>query len=208
MKSKTVTILSICSALLLVTGLGYYFLLNQIYKIEGETEILKQEIQSFEAQNNELEGLQKNLKTTFEERDKILSVFIPEEGIVDFLELIEGIANGENVSIETNSVSKKDSGSLSDANKEIVSLDLSVEGKWDNVIKFLSLLEVIPFKSSIEKAVIENILLAGSSATSTPSSMWQADIIFNAVKAKEDMGIKKEEVKAPIVDAPGKDLEE
>ncbi len=123
---------------------------------------------------------------------QIDSFFVPQDGVVSFIDTLErlelnsGIDLGISyVSVETNTKNKNDF-------KEVLNLRLDGEGSWQNLFHFLSLLENLPYRiefnsvSFVLSGASDSILFSGSDGlrVRAPSEFWKGSFEVLVYKLK------------------------
>lgn len=137
---KTIILSLLC---LVVLG-GYIFLLDLLRSNNMRISAILSEIGSEDEKEAALRLAGKNLYETQKERDILESLFVPQDGVVVYIETIEEIAkeSGVNVEIETLELEKATTDIL-----ENISLRLVATGSYASVRKFLSSIQEMPVAS-------------------------------------------------------------
>jgi len=152
-------ILIIIVVLCLLSLAVYFLLLKDIQKQNEISFDLIEKLNMQTRRDAELRFIGDNLSSTQTERYKINSYFISaeESGIVDFIEMVESLGNHSGISLEVNSILLKENSSKSNPPDliEDMKLGLKIGGDWSNIIYFLEMLDLAPYKISFDKVYIE-----------------------------------------------------
>jgi hypothetical protein len=175
--TNTKKILITCIVLNVLIFASYGFLLWGIYAKANLASNLVTEA----AEDVEKDRTLRLIKASLAENEDFLShvdsFFIPADGVVDFISLLEqlGVESGVELSIGSVSI---DSESES-ASKEVLSLNIQTEGSWQDTFTFLSLLENLPYRIEFVNTALrlfgatESILFSGSQRTLASEEVWQ-----------------------------------
>lgn len=151
----------------------FFFLYRQINKNSQQAESDTMELENEIIQRNEIKLLNSSIGTIKENRDLLKTHFAESSDIVPFLNVIESLAPKARVKAETTSVDiAKDS--------SILMVKINTSGSFENIYKFLILLENSPYALEIsevdmkKEGEIETTTPKGLPA-STPSPKWQAN---------------------------------
>ena len=104
----------------------------------------------------DMERIEKNLKSTVSVADNLSGLFVRQEMIVEFIKNIELLMKGSGVSGSVDSVTEEDSPDLEPQDMEDLKLSISVHGDWNGLLKFIGLLENLPYKSGIDSVSFVN----------------------------------------------------
>lgn len=92
-----------------------------------------------------LSTLVNTLESTKNERIALTALVLTEENIVDFLALIESVGREQQVILKTNTITIQPINNVF----ETVVVSVSAEGTYDALVKTLTLLENIPYQSTV-----------------------------------------------------------
>jgi len=92
-----------------------------------------------------IRALEKSLKETASEREKISSYFVRKNEAVQFIERIEELGRRSNLSLSLQNVSVADK-------EKVFRLNANAEGRFEDMMYFLELLPNLPYKISLEAA--------------------------------------------------------
>lgn len=165
MKRTTTNIIFLISLSLLVfSGALYAYLYFSFENVAAGTAKLYEETEESRASYEELTKVKENLKTTLGAKNRLESLFIKQDSIVDFIQVIELMMKTNGVSGSVENVSEVQTPELSAIGKEELHVSLAISGDWNNVLKFQGLLEKIPYKTTINAAnltYVKNEKVAG-----------------------------------------------
>lgn len=116
------------------------------------------------------------INETKEERAKIDSFFVSNDGAVGFLELIEDQGRLSNSTTTIVSVRTEDD-KLASSTVEILELELEVGAKWQDLYYFLSLLENLPYNITFKNVVIKKV--------EDRVNYWETNFVLQALKLKK-----------------------
>lgn len=176
LKENFIALILLVMFLLLV---GVSFLLHSsLKKAEVKVSTLKTSIRESEARNTELDLIKINLKNTLENFQMLDALFVKHEEVADFLQEIENLAKSSGLSIKIVGVSNKEISGVS-SNKEYLLVTASTEGNFNNTMKFMHLLELLPRKLSFDKVILK------SSKDEKGNPVWDFQMSFYLIKEKE-----------------------
>lgn len=157
----------IFSAVTCLLALGAYaFIFLQAKATAQEHAQIAAEIEREEQKQEQFGSVSEILSSTKEEREELGSVFVTDETFVDFFEEFEVLRTEAGVEASIDQVREEialdleeeeeegedeDSDDQESSNVsaaeilEYAELDVSVEGRWENVFRFLSLIETMPY---------------------------------------------------------------
>ncbi len=135
---------------LAISSATYMWLFIKVNDTIREVAIVSESAQLLSAQNAYTQTIRKIVRDTSSERDKINSYFVTDEGLVSFLENIEGLGTRAGVSLEVQSVSVGDSIDK-DGLVSQLRLSLESEGTIKEIYYILSLLEAYPKALSVRR---------------------------------------------------------
>ncbi len=186
MKSKTVTILILSLLAFVAAASGYGLMLYSFNNLETELEGLYQTSANGKARLAELKRIEDNLKGTLIERDKLATLFIKQESIVDFISEVESIIKGLGLRGEIDTVSEETTEELSAKDKENLNISLSAGGSWNAVAKLAGLLEKLPYKATVDSAEFSygERKPTDEKAAVSASTMWNIALQMHALITK------------------------
>ena len=136
-----------------ISSATYMWLFTKVNDTIREAAIISESAQLLSAQNAYTQTIRKIVRDTSDEREKINSYFVTDEGLVSFLEDIEGLGTRAGVNLEVQSVSV---GNTIDKDGLVSPLRLSLEseGTITEIYYILSLLEAYPKALSVRRVQI------------------------------------------------------
>lgn len=157
--------------LLNAAALGWYGLLFS--KIQAKNEhvsALLNKIDAEAAEENLLSSVKALAANTASLREKLLGFAVPREGVVPFIEFLESTGRevGVSVSIESVSTAALPQGTA----MESLRLHVTGKGAWSGVVRLFGLLELLPFETSVEQAVV----------SSEEDDLWRLDATVAVLK--------------------------
>jgi hypothetical protein len=180
---RNLNILLILCILLTTASVGVYvYLFKKINQFKSDVVVINQKILTEEANLKNLETAEKNLKTIVDEGDKLATLYIDHENIVDFIQMVESLIKKGNLIGQVVSVSDVASQDLDYMNKEKLMLVINAKGDWLDVYKLVGLLEKLPYKASVENVGLtysrkDKIINAPDSKVEfAPKEVWETNI--------------------------------
>lgn len=117
------------------------------YRIEGIAALARtaeSEVLSAASESDRVLSLNRLLDETREDRATLEKAFVTPGSIVDFIESMESLARGAQVSLSLGSVEP-------DKTKDILRASLEAKGRFERVFSYIALLESMPPELSITK---------------------------------------------------------
>lgn len=206
MKNKTniQVILSLCIALIAVSG--FVFSSYYIKGLTEKTSVLKEEIESKQIKIRRIQNLSKSAEKTNADREKMVSYFVESNKAIDFVSELEGVASNLGLQYSTNVIENVEMESLSQHNKQLLRINMTLSGGWRTILTYLLYIESLPYALNIEKlemasegvpAVNSQVetqteKVGASSTKPAPvavkapvESKWKLGITFSVVKVKD-----------------------
>lgn len=150
-------------------------------KKKNETHsVLMNELSGQNSRETQLRLVDNNLGETEMERRKLNSYLVHDgdSGVAEFMDDIENVSNLANISMEVNSILLKNQGYEEEKGiVEDMKLNLKAEGDWYDIIYFLRLVELMPYKISFDRVYLEK-----KDILSEKSSQWTALFNINVLK--------------------------
>lgn len=203
---------SLCAVLSISLYVYLYISVNNDKTIVNELILKNRE----DAQKiNELERIERNLKSNLAIGNKLSGYFVKTDSIVDFIQKIESIINSNNVSGSVDSVSESKIADALYQNMSDLNLSITAKGDWNGLIKLVGLLENLPYKSTIDNVNFSNIKLETPKAksstekveTPTVSKVWQVNVKMRVKTIKQGEQEKVEKEIKPTVKQTKEDEE-
>lgn len=189
MKRKTNTYLIILTILGVAITAGYVYLSFYIAGLTDKTAEIKTEIETMRIKLAHARKLNVSAEKTADERKKVMSYFLEQRQVIDYVTSLESVADSFGLMYTTNSIENTDSDTLSPNNKELLKVSMSLTGKWSSLIRYLSYIESLPYAVHIDKLDIStggtnSTTVIASSTNKEPS--WSMSLIFSTIKNKEN----------------------
>lgn len=129
-----------------VTAFGYYILYgNTISQLKNSVQVLSDADIESEKKVHEQE-LIKVYNDTTEDRKKLLSFFVYEDSVVDFIEKVEGVGPDSGASLELSAIN---------IDKDHLKTHADIKGTWSSVLKALTLIENLPYSLAIDNVFLD-----------------------------------------------------
>lgn len=155
------TLIVVILLVVLVLG-GYYFLFALIKSKNEKVSLFSQEIDLYLERESMRRTTEKTAEELSEKIQKLDSYFLHKDEVVPFIESIESAGSKSGVVVNIASVgvigpqiveSASVGGSADGKKDETLELRLDARGSWGNVVNFVSYIENLPYKVSVERAV-------------------------------------------------------
>ncbi|MDP6387963.1 MAG: type 4a pilus biogenesis protein PilO [Candidatus Pacebacteria bacterium] len=184
--SKTKQTLLTSLVLVIVVSVAYIMLFLNIKEKNNNISVLQNEVDSTLQREIKLRSVKNLINDTQKEREKLNLYFIADDKIVNFIEDIEEVGAYSGVSVKVTSVSidESTSGNLNkDKISELLNLDFNIEGRFDELFYFLSMIEKLPFKIDIHRVNFEKVS-NNIRAQNRSTEPWKGFLSIKAVKLK------------------------
>ncbi|NCN52757.1 hypothetical protein GW943_03045 [Candidatus Parcubacteria bacterium] len=149
MTTKRTTISFIISAVIALAAVGAYALFG--YFTMHTQEAFQEDYQNqatLEAQSGEYTTLMRISADLTDERNELRLYVIPKDGVVAFLALIESLGDGNGATVTATDIAV----SAGNDGIDTVTLKLHTDGSYSAVIQVLTLLETLPYKTTVQTA--------------------------------------------------------
>jgi hypothetical protein len=156
-KTKTTLIISVIILALMIAGTSFWY-----YQIIRGSQIIREDKKVY---NQELKDSQfiSEIKREKEKLDNINnflgSLYVPADDAVSFIEYIEDVSSSAGVSLDIDRF---------DINGKNVVFSVSAEGSWNQINRFIVMMENLPYYT-----IIENLNISVNNAGG--NVLWQAD---------------------------------
>lgn len=178
---KEKKIFGLAGALAAVCGAAFFFLtLNQRDRVEKISELRSAAVKGIAEKRLLSSAKEKNLESA-EKRAVLETRFIPRDGVVSFLNFIQGENFGERLKIKILSV-VIEPGSAGE-NFETVKIELTTEGSWSEALRFAGLLELIPYKITLTETILSR-KEEGEAVKGPKENRWLGSFKFAVLKIK------------------------
>lgn len=157
---------------------GYYFMFDGLKQKNEDASVLIKNLDIKAQEEGDLKFIDENLKSTELERGQLNSYFVQgdEIGVASFIEEIEGVGDFTNTMVDVNSILIKDIDGTNGVVQDM-KLSLAVEGKWQNVLYTIEMLESMPYKISFDRIFIEK-----DGNELEPTDIWSGILNINILK--------------------------
>lgn len=188
--TKKLFLLIAVSIVFLAILAGFVFVIGHINDRSARVGSVLAGIDALTRKDQEYQLFEKITKSTEMDRAKISSYMVKKDGLVDFIKLIEGMANASGVQVVIKTVAESDvSIQASTSPKVMLTLPLNTVGTWENTAMFLALLESMPYKTTLTKVDLKKM---GNDEAVDPKKRrfskanpsWQGDFEFGVLKFK------------------------
>jgi hypothetical protein len=144
---------------------AYGYLSFSVKEKNKQTTLLYFATRQAESSTEEIRKFERTMKETEIERGKLSSYFVPETNPIAFIEQMEKIAKSTGVDLSIRSV-------FGDTkNDESVSLDFFATGNFSNLYRLVALVESVPYKVGIKKAILQKSVIDQE----TGQMLWSGD---------------------------------
>ena len=137
-RAPTIRILFISGMVTIAVFFSYYAFFTQIRKINREASLLANEREVIEQGDVERRNLSKVSDRTKSDSDRLETVFITKNDIVDFLKTVEGLGETTGAYVSVRSISEEEGAPGGISSK--LALSISSSGTWEEVYHFFTLL--------------------------------------------------------------------
>lgn len=162
--------------LLNLAAIGWYgFLFAEVKAKNENTSNLVSRIRIETAEGNTLHSKKALVAETASLRKELTSYFVASEGAVSFIELLETMGDEIGVQVTVESINTNELAPSAQA--EELKLTLQATGMWPAVVRFLGLLELLPYKTDLHQVVM-------SRADFTRGGYWRAAVSITVLKEK------------------------
>jgi Tfp pilus assembly protein PilO len=160
MKSSTPTkkILELAIALNVLVFGAYGFLFWNIQNKETQAGTIMSEVAQSTARNNSLIAIKSSLNENQDFISQMDSLFVPSDGAVAFINMLEALGQQSGVKVSINSVGVTQDPKVAKDFKQTLHLSLMTDGSWSNTFAFLSIVENLPYRIQFEQV---NLTLSG-----------------------------------------------
>lgn len=183
-KSYTLHSLLVLIVLVFVASFGCWYFYHAIQKIKVNAASAKEEIGSKAEQDSRLDALKRLLTDSMADRSEASGRFVGPDGVVSFIETVEGLAKGEGLTVRTTGVSTSE---LATSSKyyEQVRLDIETTGGWQKNFTFLKLIESMPKSITIARARfrLDEVPIDPKDKTKSVP-VWKGNFQIMAIKEK------------------------
>ncbi len=137
---------------------AYGFLFWSIQNKEAQAGVILSEVVQNNARNDSLIAIKSSLSENQDFISQIDSLFIPSDGAVAFINMLETLGQQSGVKVSINSVGVTQDPKIAKDFKQTLHLNLMTDGSWSNTFAFLSIVENLPYRIQFEQV---NLTLSG-----------------------------------------------
>ncbi len=172
-KRKNKELLAIVT-LLTVAAVGWYaFLFSEIRTTNRHISELLNQIDAEAVQESTQNSIKALVAETAPLRKQVQSYSIDKEESVSFIELLEDVGKEVGVAVSVQSVAIVERPGVTSF--ENLQLTLKATGSWQSVVRFLGLLESLPYEAQIAQATVVSVPGDGP---------WRLDLTLTVLKEK------------------------
>jgi len=177
---KTDQLVAVVAAVVVV---AYFIFFNIISSTNKALAELDHELDAEVRVESELKDLNHVIAATVEEREVLDSYFVEADGVVDFINDLEGFVKYIGAVPEILLVDIKDEVIARGVSSfEYLNVEIVVEGTWEELFNFSELLDTMPLYLRVNKMQIENISNTGEGGG--PSENWTSRFNIDVIKRK------------------------
>ncbi len=164
MKNKKTTILLAAVLVMNAAAMaGWFYLYSLVAERRDGVNEARREMALVEKRADESRSLKKLMDGIKQEREKINAVFLDEDSVINFIELLEKTSGKAGVSLSLNSISVGGKGP---------SFRFGLSGTFGEVYRYLGLVENMPQQIIFQKVDLR----AKKNASGAPSGKWSAEV--------------------------------
>lgn len=142
--------------LLLSCGLYVYLYISSV-RITEDVRVMYIDNAKNKEALSELRRVEQNLKNTLGIRDRLASLLVTEESVVDLIQLLESMMKSGDIDGAVDSVTESTGGSLD--------VTLSLSGSWNRLLQFTAEVENLPYKSTLDSLRMNYVKVSGDTST-------------------------------------------
>lgn len=176
-KSHSLLFISSIVGLVVVAGL-FVFGMRLINMSTAETSAILGKIDQVTKKNAELNTIKKTITATEEDRAKLAAYFVTDQSIVSFLEYLESLGALTNTNTAITTVSE-------DKDSSTATIILSSIGSYSDTIRFIELLENMPYRMEIEHFTFVTKEDPTDDTGEVADPKWQVDITFKLISYRK-----------------------
>jgi Tfp pilus assembly protein PilO len=182
-KKETKILVIIFLAIDIISVGTFVFLFSMTSRMIADSVSMENQI-SAELKMDEARTLMKNDLANGENYQNELSAYmIPSGGTVDFIKTLGQLVSNSNIKSDIKSVATEPYDKGNAIGEELLAVDISVTGEWNNIQFFMKMLENYPLRidmQSVSFNKISDYTIGGKDV-----SEWSGEFQFTVVKIKE-----------------------
>jgi hypothetical protein len=159
-----------------------------IAHLQGAAVLLSEQLSASSSHAYSELVLEREARESSGKRATVDSYFLMTSDVASFLEKIEALAKNASVTLTIDSVGEEtrsfvgiQTGGRGESKKtetySAVVFTVSFEGSWDNVYRFLAILEHMPYASMVERVSLEQL-----GSVENKKSTWKGVVVFSVAK--------------------------
>jgi len=160
----------------------YYFLVVNILQNGREISSMSQKIKDNETKKNNLFSMQENLALSKDKAIRLQDFILKAESEVEFIKKIEDLAISSNVKSEIKTAKVEEISKINSTVANSFRVGLNAVGSWGNVVYFLTLIENLPLKITINNVSFDKFTDYKIDGREVPQ--WLLSIDFSVIKQK------------------------
>jgi len=183
--ARKILFIALCVNLIVVSA--YSYILIKIGQKNRHIAELSRTVETLVNQKANLKLAEETVSETALLREQIDRYFIPEDGVVQFLNSLQSLGADNNLELKIISVAI-DQATLSPDIFESVNVNVEIFGTWSNVRRFTALIELMPLKIYLNRIDLEKVTdetsSGGSKNDSAPFYQWRGVLDLRVFKLK------------------------
>lgn len=193
-KLNIIFLLTLSTAI--ITGGLYAYFYNSLAASKLVAFNFYTESKTSEAKLKNLDNIERNLKKTIVDGDKISALFVRQDSIVNLIQNIENLMKDVDVLGSVDSVSEDTTAELDALGKEKLNMIISANGKWSGIVNLLGLIERLPYKSTINSFSLinsktEETVVAGKKKSGIREWQLKTGMVVWAIKNQKDANVSE-----------------
>lgn len=146
---KFICILCVCAAVLGALVYGLVFAAGIVIEKQASIRGIQQDILLNDERQKNVKSLEKLLEDIEPQKKRIESVFIGERAVIDFIKALEQMASTTHIGFSL------ENAALPSLNSDVgPKFELRVNGSFDEVLRFIGLLEAMPYQILIDSVQV------------------------------------------------------
>ena len=143
------------------TGAGYWFWYNTVSNESVAVADLQNQINTKTEASVRVAAARTALAEISGDESLVQSYFVPQNGVVSFIDMLEGLAAAQNANMKVLSVSTGGT-----ANQPTLLLTIGIDGTFDSVMRTVGAVEYAPYDVTVSKFAVSQ----------TAKNAWHADL--------------------------------
>ena len=165
------------SVVLIVLVLGYAYMYWDFIKTNNGISLLSVDIANNVSQEERVVRLRQTVSSIKSDQSLLDSLFVDNEKVASFIQTVESLADTAGLS-HTLTIDLQPDTSLLSYNKEFLQFHMVTGGNWRNTLRFMELLENMPYK-----LYVGSVELSQNTDTKKGAS-WDGNFDFTVIKNK------------------------